>query len=113
MLLEEKGQAGISAKNSIVDACEPLVIFTIDPSPLSLRRVCLGITHRHFIKSLQKEPDDFLIVVVGGHVKQCCVLIVDQFIDFGKEVLEKLLGFFMIKALDCFEELFLIDFSHL
>lgn len=73
----------------------------------------MRIPHGHFIKSLQKEPNDFMVVVVGSDVKQCCVLVVNQFVDFGKKVLKELLGFLMIKALDCFEDLFFVYFSHL
>lgn len=96
-----------------MNACKSLVIFTVKPLLLALVRINLGISCCHLVVSLEYKPDDVLVVVVRCHMKEGRVLIIYQLVYFGKEMFEELLGFLVVKTLNCFEEFFFIDLSHL
>lgn len=96
-----------------MDTAKSLVVFAIQPFLLPFEGEDFGLLEVHFIVSFQSKLSYLMVVVVRRHMEQSAVLVVEDLIYFRQKMLEKLLGFILIEALNSLEKLFLSQLCHL
>ena len=96
-----------------MDTSKTLVIFFVEPFFLLFKSVNIGLCFYFFVVLLEKVGDDFVVVVVGTHMQHCTIFSIDNFVNDRHQTFEQLFGLLLVKTLNSFEQLFLVDLCHI
>jgi len=105
VLFQKNSQIYVSSEDCIMHACEPFVIFSVQPLPFAFWCVPLWVFEGVLVVFFEKVLQGFVVVIVGGDVEDCGILVVDDAIDAFDIGPEELSGVFLVEALDCLEQL--------
>lgn len=106
VLFQKNSQIYVSSEDCIMHACEPFVIFSVQPLSFAFWCVPLWFFEGVLIVFFEKVLQSFVVVIVCGDVEDCGILVIDDGIDAFDIGPEELSGVFLVEALDCFEQLF-------